>query len=38
MARSVYRDHARFIETYYKPVPGVFFTGDGAIRDKVLCV
>ena len=33
MMRSVYGDHARFIETYFKTYPGSYFTGDGARRD-----
>ncbi|MDH4263535.1 MAG: acetate--CoA ligase [Spirochaetia bacterium] len=32
--RGVYGDPARFKETYFKPFPGYFFTGDGAKRDK----
>ncbi len=32
-ARTLYGDHARFIETYFKPFPGHYFTGDGAHRD-----
>jgi acetyl-CoA synthetase len=32
--RGVYGDHKRFFETYFKPFPGYFFTGDGAKRDK----
>ena len=31
--RTVYGDHARFIETYFKTYPGSYFTGDGARRD-----
>jgi acetyl-CoA synthetase len=31
--RSVYGDHQRFIETYFKTYPGSYFTGDGARRD-----
>jgi acetyl-CoA synthetase len=31
--RSVYGDHQRMIETYFKPFPGYYFTGDGARRD-----
>jgi acetyl-CoA synthetase len=31
--RSVYGDHQRFIETYFKAFPGRYFTGDGAKRD-----
>ena len=31
--RTVYGDHERFIETYFKTYPGRYFTGDGAKRD-----
>ncbi|WP_166212002.1 acetate--CoA ligase [Cognatiluteimonas telluris] len=31
--RTVYGDHARFIETYFKAYPGMYFTGDGCRRD-----
>jgi acetyl-CoA synthetase len=31
--RSVYGDHQRFIDTYFKTFPGRYFTGDGAKRD-----
>ena len=31
--RTVYGDHARFIETYFKTYPGKYFTGDGCRRD-----
>ena len=31
--RTVYRDHARFIDTYFRTYPGCYFTGDGARRD-----
>jgi acetyl-CoA synthetase len=31
--RSVYGDHQRVIETYYRQYPGYYFTGDGARRD-----
>ncbi len=31
--RSVYGDHQRFIETYFKTFAGVYTTGDGAKRD-----
>ncbi|KAF8336875.1 acetate--CoA ligase [Cantharellus anzutake] len=33
IARTIWRDHARYLETYMKPYPGYFFTGDGAARD-----
>jgi len=32
--RTVYGDHARFIDTYFKTFPGMYFTGDGARRDE----
>ncbi len=31
--RSVYGDHLRFIDTYFKSFRGLYFTGDGARRD-----
>ena len=31
--RTVYGDHQRFIDTYFKTYPGSYFTGDGARRD-----
>ena len=31
--RTVYGDHERFKETYFKMFPGMYFTGDGARRD-----
>jgi acetyl-CoA synthetase len=31
--RTVYGDHPRFIETYFKTYPGMYFTGDGCRRD-----
>jgi acetyl-CoA synthetase len=33
MMRTVYGDHQRFIDTYFKTYPGSYFTGDGARRD-----
>ncbi|MDD1012547.1 acetate--CoA ligase [Pseudomonas rubra] len=32
--RSVYGDPQRMIDTYFKPLPGYYFTGDGARRDE----
>jgi len=32
--RTVYGDHQRFIDTYFKTFPGNYFTGDGARRDE----
>ena len=34
MARTIWRDHSRFMSVYYEPYPGYYFSGDGAIRDK----
>jgi acetyl-CoA synthetase len=31
--RSVYGDHQRFVDTYFKTYPGYYFSGDGARRD-----
>ena len=33
-ARTIYGDHQRFIDTYFKNYPGYYFTGDGARRDE----
>jgi len=32
-ARSIYGDHQRFIDTYFKNYPGYYFSGDGARCD-----
>ncbi len=32
--RTVYGDHQRFIDTYFSTYEGMYFTGDGAIRDE----
>lgn len=32
--RSLYGDHKRFEETYFKAYPGYYFTGDGCRRDE----
>jgi acetyl-CoA synthetase len=31
--RTVFGDHQRFVDTYFKRFPGKYFTGDGAWRD-----
>jgi len=31
--RTVFGDHQRFIDTYFKAYPGKYFTGDGCRRD-----
>jgi acetyl-CoA synthetase len=33
-ARTVYGDHERFRDTYFKQFPGYYFTGDGCRRDE----
>ncbi len=32
MLRTIWNDHNRFMETYMKPYPGYYFTGDGCKR------
>jgi len=32
--RTVYGDHQRYIDTYFRTYPGMYFTGDGARRDE----
>ena len=32
--RTVYGDHARFVDTYFRAYPGKYFTGDGCRRDE----
>lgn len=34
MIRTTYGDHERCLNTYFRPFPGRYFTGDGAKRDK----
>ncbi len=34
MLRTVWRDPERFKKQYWSDIPGVYFTGDGARRDK----
>ncbi|MEO8083303.1 MAG: acetate--CoA ligase [Ardenticatenales bacterium] len=33
-ARTLYGDHARFKDTYFRHFPGLYFTGDGCRRDE----
>jgi len=33
-ARTIWGDHHRFVETYFSTHEGMYFTGDGARRDK----
>ena len=34
MMRTVYRDHDRFVKTYFSTYKGMYFTGDGCRRDE----
>lgn len=34
MARTIYGDHQRFMDAYFKTYPGYYFTGDGAHRSR----
>ncbi|MDW7729869.1 MAG: acetate--CoA ligase [Bacillota bacterium] len=34
MLRTLYEDHERYEFTYWKQYPGLYFTGDGAWKDK----
>lgn len=35
MARTVYNNHQRYVETYFSAYKNMYFTGDGALRDEV---
>lgn len=37
MARTIYKDHARYKRTYWEKIHGVYFTGDGASCDEDGC-
>src|SRR5262245_9771921 len=32
--RTVYKDHERFVQTYFSTYKGMYFTGDGSRRDE----
>jgi acetyl-CoA synthetase len=34
MLRGIHGDHERYMQTYWSQTPGMYFTGDGAKRDK----
>ncbi len=34
IARTIWGDHNRYRETYFTAFPGLYFTGDGALRDE----
>ncbi len=33
MARTIWGDHQRYVDTYFSAYPGMYFTGDAALRD-----
>jgi acetyl-CoA synthetase len=33
LARDVFGDHERYLKSYFSQLPGVYFTGDSAVRD-----
>ncbi|SHG36346.1 acetyl-coenzyme A synthetase [Salegentibacter echinorum] len=35
IARTVWRDHKRYKDTYFSTYKNMYFTGDGALRDEV---
>tara|TARA_B110000046_G_scaffold81_2_gene125 strand:- start:6176 stop:8083 length:1908 start_codon:yes stop_codon:yes gene_type:complete len=35
MARTIWRNHERYRDTYFSAFKGMYFTGDGALRDEV---
>src|SRR5690554_4017365 len=35
IARTIWGDHQRYIDTYFTTYPGKYFSGDGALRDEV---
>lgn len=35
IARTIWGDHQRYIDTYFTKFPGKYFSGDGALRDEV---
>jgi len=34
LMKTIYGDHNRFVDTYFKELPGYYLTGDGAYRDS----
>ena len=34
IARTIWGDHERFVQTYFSNYPGMYFTGDGCRRDE----
>ena len=34
MLRTIYGDPERYVQNYWSQIPGTYFTGDGARKDK----
>ncbi len=34
MARTIWNDHERYLQTYWSEIPGCYFSGDGARKDE----
>ena len=34
IARTIFCDHERYLDTYFRPYEGFYFTGDGCIKDE----
>ena len=34
MLKTIYKNQERYVETYWNPIPGVYFTGDSARKDE----
>ena len=34
MARTIWNDHEKYVNTYFSRYPGLYFSGDGALRDE----
>jgi len=34
MMRTIWNDHERMLDIYFRPYPGLYLTGDGCVRDK----
>lgn len=33
LSRTIYKDHQRYEQTYFSQYPGLYFTGDGCLKD-----
>ncbi len=34
LSRTIYKDHQRYEQTYFSQYPGMYFTGDGCLKDE----